>query len=465
MAEEIAQIPKATLPAGGGRIGFKQAMGVQEPFLQRKAELQPQITAAEGDIEKAKQAQQEVLATGQMQAQQAYGAAEQRAKEELQGKLEKEPLPEFIPTKDTAQDLAGLFGLIGVIGMIVGKQDAMQAMGAMNGMLEGHRKGRQDLYKQQLQEFDKNFKSMLQKHAEFRKEMEDAVKLAATNKEAGMQAAELAAVKAGSDIVKAQLRKGDLLGAYKLVDESSKGADKALQLEASAREAALREAAADRRAKMQIESRERLAKDKAEAALKAAQAKAEQKATASGNKPPPKEIVAQNTLRNNIIPKLEQALPEIDRLQKEGKWADLTTLIAIDPRLAEYQFRDDKGALDVILTLAYFRSKEFETAGKALTKNEDRILAPIVRGDLRVYEGIKNAMEDGLTTAKKEQKALEYSYPFIAEYNKALKEGEAGGGGVDMNEERGKAYQAIENGADITAVKKRFKERTGEDLN
>jgi len=190
-----------------------------------------------------------VLATGQMQAQQAFGAAEQQAKEELQGKLEREPLPEFIPTKDTAQDIAGLFSLIGVIGMVVGKGNAMQAMGAMNGMLEGHRKGRADLYKQQLSEFDKNFKSMLQKHAEFRKEMEDAVKLAATNKEAGMQAAELAAAKSGSEIVKAQLRKGDLLGAYKLVEESAKGADQALQLEAKAREAALREAAADRRAK------------------------------------------------------------------------------------------------------------------------------------------------------------------------------------------------------------------------
>jgi len=77
-----------------------------------------------------------------MEAQQAFGAAEQRAKEELQGKLEREPLPEFIPTKDTAQDIAGLFSLIGVIGMVVGKGNAMQAMGAMNGMLEGHRKGR-----------------------------------------------------------------------------------------------------------------------------------------------------------------------------------------------------------------------------------------------------------------------------------------------------------------------------------
>lgn len=259
MAEELAQIPKPTLPAGGGRIGFKEAMGVQEPFLKRKAELQPQITAAEGDIAKAQQAQQEVLSAGKLEAQQAFGAAEQKAKEELQGKLEAEPLPAFVPTKDTAQDIAGLFGLIGVIGMVVGKKDAMQAMGAMNGMLEGHRKGRADLYKQQLAEFDKNFKSMLQKHNEFRKEMEDAIKLAATNKEEGMQKAELAATKAGSDIVKAQLRKGDLLGAYKLVDESAKGAEKALELESKAREAAFREAAADRRAKMQIDAREKAA--------------------------------------------------------------------------------------------------------------------------------------------------------------------------------------------------------------
>lgn len=253
MAEELAQIPKPTLPAGGGRIGFKEAMGVQEPFLKRKAELQPQITAAEGDIAKAQQAQQEVLSSGKLEAQQAFGAAEQKAKEELQSKLEAEPLPAFVPTRDTAQDIAGLFGLIGVIGMVVGKGNAMQAMGAMNGMLEGHRKGRADLYKQQLAEFDKNFKSMLQKHSEFRKEMEDAIKLAATNKEEGMQKAELAATKAGSDIVKAQLRKGDLLGAYKLVDESAKGAEKALELESKAREAAVREAAADKRAKLQRE--------------------------------------------------------------------------------------------------------------------------------------------------------------------------------------------------------------------
>jgi len=248
MAEELAVVPTPSIPAGG-QIGFKQAMGVQEPYLQRKAELQKGITAAEGDEAKAKQAQAEILQTGKSEAQQAFGTAEKGAMQGYQQKLEEQPLPAFVPTKDNAQDLAGLFSLVSIIGMIAGKQNGQMAMQAMNGMLEGYQKGRADLYKKEQVEFDKNFKAMLSKHAEFRKEMEDAIKLASTDKEAGMQAAELAATKAGSSIVQAQLRKGDLVGAYKLVDESSKGAEKALAIEAT-----MRQKAADRENAIKVAS-------------------------------------------------------------------------------------------------------------------------------------------------------------------------------------------------------------------
>ena len=238
MAEELAVVPTPSIPAGG-QIGFKQAMGVQEPYLQRKAELQKGITAAEGDEAKAKQTQAETLQTGKMAAQESFGAAEKGAMQGYQQKLEEQPLPAFVPTKDNAQDLAGLFSLVSIIGMIAGKSNGQMAMQAMNGMLEGYQKGRADLYKKEATEFDKNFKAMLSKHAEFRKEMEDAIKLATTDKEAGMQAAELAAAKAGSSIVQAQLRKGDLVGAYKLVDETQKGVGEAVKAEAQIREKAL----------------------------------------------------------------------------------------------------------------------------------------------------------------------------------------------------------------------------------
>ena len=301
MAEELAVVPTPKIPKGG-QLGFKEAMGVQEPYLQRKAELQKGITAAEGDIAKATQAQSEVLQTGKMQAQEDFGAAQEGAMQGLQQKLEAEPLPAFIPTKDTAQDLAGLFSIVSVIGMIAGKQNGQLAMSAMNGMLDGYQKGRADLYKKQANEFDKNFKSMLSKHAEFRKEMEDAVKLASTNKEAGLQAAELAASKSGSSIVQAQLRKGDLVGAYNLVKESSKGADEAFKLEASMRQKAADRAAAAERARLDREAREATAKANRDAAD--AREKIRASATKGGGLKPGAKVteayIADNQLKADI---------------------------------------------------------------------------------------------------------------------------------------------------------------------
>ena len=251
MAEELAKpLPTPTMPPAGKKLGVQDIVGFQQPFLARKSELQTGITGAEGEEAKAKQAQAETLATGKVGAEEQFGKAERGAMQQYQGKLEKEPLPAFIPTKDTAQDMAQLFSVVNVLGLVLGgggKQNAQLAMNAMNGMLEGHQKGRQDLYRQERDTFEKNFKSMLQKHAEFRKEMDDAIKLASTDKQAGIAAAELAATKAGSPIVQAQLRKGDLLGAYKLVDESQRGANEALKFVERQQEREATERAAERR--------------------------------------------------------------------------------------------------------------------------------------------------------------------------------------------------------------------------
>ena len=232
-------LPTPVAPSGKGRVGFKEAIGVQQPFLARQAEIQPEIAKAEADIAKGQQEQKEIKSTGELSAQMRFGQQQEAAMQGYQEKIEKEPLPAFIPSKDNAQDIAGLFGVISVISMLVGgggRMSGQLALGNMNGMMEGYRKGRKDLYEKERSEFDKNFKSMIQKHAEFRQEMEDAVKLAATNKEEGFRAAEMAAVKAGSPIVQAMLRRGRLIESRDLVKESGKGAEHALQMEAKARE-------------------------------------------------------------------------------------------------------------------------------------------------------------------------------------------------------------------------------------
>ena len=262
--DPLPLIKPPSLPTTG-QIGMKEVLGIQEPFMKEKARLIPEIGAARGAVEQAKQEQQVIGAEGEAKAAKDFAKAEKGAMQEYQGKMEREPLPAFIPSKENAEDLAALFSMISVIGMLVGgggRENSQVAMSAMNGMLEGHQKGRADVYKQELSTFDKNFKSMVQKHAEFRKEMEDAVKLASTDKEGAMADAKLAAAKSGSNIVKALLEQGRLLDAYKLVDESMSLSEKAVEAEAKQRANAAKEAALERRHQEDMKQRMDIAKMK-----------------------------------------------------------------------------------------------------------------------------------------------------------------------------------------------------------
>jgi hypothetical protein len=263
--EPLVNIPQPKLPTRGP-IGFKEMMGIQQPFLESKAKLMPQLSTAKEEELGAKQTQQDILSTGKAIAQQEETETTRGAMQQYRQKLEAEPLPAFVPTKDTAQDLAGLFSVVSVLGLIAGKGESQRALGAMNGMLEGYQKGRADLYKKEATEFDKNFKAMIQKHAEFRKEMEDAVKLAATDKQAGIAAAEMAATRAGSDIVKAMVKQGRIVDALTFVKEAEKGVDEGVKREATLRDKAQEQAAAYSRTKLTIEAADRRAEENRRAA-------------------------------------------------------------------------------------------------------------------------------------------------------------------------------------------------------
>jgi hypothetical protein len=235
MAEELAKIDtevKVTepKPPAGGRLSFEDIMGVRKPFVEKKGAIREEIKATEGEILAGQQVQKETAAAGKMAVEEQAAAEVGGAQQRFQQKMQEEPLPAFVPSQDNFKDIAGLFSLIGVVGMVAGKSSGLAAMNAMNGMLEGYRAGRNDLYKRERDVFDKNFKTMLQKHGEFRKEMDDAIKLAQTNRQAGLQAAELAAVRAGSEIVKAQVRRGDLMAAYDTVKDGEAAATKALEM-------------------------------------------------------------------------------------------------------------------------------------------------------------------------------------------------------------------------------------------
>jgi hypothetical protein len=98
-----------------------------------------------------------------------------------------------------------------IVGMVVGKGNAQLAMSSMNGMLEGYQKGRADLYKKELTQFDKNFKAMQSKVLTLEKELSEAMELKKLDREKGDLAITMALAKAESPLLNAMRnRLGDV---------------------------------------------------------------------------------------------------------------------------------------------------------------------------------------------------------------------------------------------------------------
>ena len=76
---------------------------------------------------------------------------------DIQKKMDSFGEVKFQPTQDNIQDIAGLFSAVGIIGAMIGgggRNSAMNALSSMTGMLDGWKKGRADLFKQEKVKFD-----------------------------------------------------------------------------------------------------------------------------------------------------------------------------------------------------------------------------------------------------------------------------------------------------------------------
>jgi len=500
---------------------MKDVLGIQEPYMKEKARLIPEISAAKGRVEEAKQAQQVTEAEGGAAAAKGFAKAEKGAMQQYQTKLEKEPLPAFVPSKENSDDLAMLFSLVSVIGMVVGgggRENAQQAMSAMNGMLEGHQKGRADLYKQELSTFDKNFKSMVQKHAEFRKEMEDAVKLASTDKEAAMADAKLAATKAGSNIVKAMLDQGRLLDSYKFVDESQAGVDKAVAAEAKLRADAAKDAAAERRHREDMAARERQHKETLASkggvgsdtrsdvvnflgvnfgTGKQADTKYDQVAAAANTTA--EALALSNAVRKNpdVVGRVGQAKGFIDRyvksLSSDGLETEKTPApttkqeqeaLLFSKRYAAYLIRYEQALAGSAkgFTVAFMnrfnnlmQQNQFNPEGfDGLMKEQIReihartaSLSTKITPESLMRLGVAQTRDpDAIEAFSRMQggSGAAPAAPVAAGPGGAGKRGGAAGDAASVGEERSRAKAAIAAGAPEEAVKKRFKEKTGQEL-
>lgn len=261
----ITQAFKASLPAAPkGRIGPKEIAPAEEELGAAISTARQKVGEADVNIEQAKRDEKASELEIKAESKKKFVEDVELMPERLAYKelVKQEKGMEFVPTRDTVQDIAGLFGLIGVVGMVIGKGNAMQAMGAMNGMMEGHRKGRQDLFKQEAQQFEKNFKAMQAKVSAALAEYQEALKVKQQDSEAGELMAQVALARSESPLLKAiKDKQGDaaVLARLKEVNKSvTVDMPKTINDLQDKSDAAN---AAERRFKLQMEQRDRIARE------------------------------------------------------------------------------------------------------------------------------------------------------------------------------------------------------------
>jgi len=174
--------------------------GMQGILTQQRSLARELGEVAEG-VEGVRQNQRQRLAEGERDASRAYAAEQRRLTQELERRVQ--PIPEFVPTRETARDIGSLASLLMVAGASLGgkgKQGALMAVQAMTGMMAGYRQGRQDLYQRERQNFETGLRQVQAQNTQLQEAFARSQRLAQTDLEAARQQFQVDAVALGADL-------------------------------------------------------------------------------------------------------------------------------------------------------------------------------------------------------------------------------------------------------------------------
>jgi hypothetical protein len=208
----------------------------------------------------------------------------------------------FVPTQDNAKDLAGLFSLINVIGFAIGrggKGNAQAAMSAMNGMAEGYQKGRADLYKKEKDLFDTSMKSLKVKSDILGRRLKEISELAAVNKQAADEDADVLFAEQGADFLKKYKDKYGLAATVEFWKQVAQAKGKATELTLKEEHDKEVAAATERRHREDMAQRERAAKEQSIYRQKLLDAKSA--AAAKGTTLKPGGKVTEGYIADNLL--------------------------------------------------------------------------------------------------------------------------------------------------------------------
>jgi hypothetical protein len=222
--------------SGAGGIGEMDPLARYRQYQQIFKPLTDETQARYQNLIKGQQAsatklaelqgqQQEIMPKGEAEQAQFDLNRQRTAYEDLQKKRAEKPLPPFVPTQDTAQDLVNVFGMIGVFGSLLGTKGTQSGLGAMNamtGMLTGYKQGRKDLYDRELSTFKEKLEQMKSERADWEKTYSEAQQLAKTDLTAALAKVKETAAEKGAEVILAKARMGQFDDAMKLIGAQTK---------------------------------------------------------------------------------------------------------------------------------------------------------------------------------------------------------------------------------------------------
>lgn len=253
---------------------YAPLMEAGQVALGKIRDVEKDIAKAEGDIAKAKYEQETTKLVATQKAEEEYAGETRGLYERAETQEEKYPFPSFKPTQEDATSYAQLGSMVITLGMMLGggaKASGKSALASMTGMVNGWREGRQDLWRRESQQFDKDMQRIKSEREAIQKNLEKGLKLAATDRKAAQASIDAAAHLAGEGVIKEMLKKGQLIPALNHMKSSA-------ALEQKINESIIGMAAAERRNRQQLAAQEA----QRQATLKAAETRAGAKGATSG---------------------------------------------------------------------------------------------------------------------------------------------------------------------------------------
>ena len=142
-------------------------------------------------------------------------------------------IPAFEPSPTNLEDIRNVLALTTVAGFLVGgasKRSGLAAMAALNGGLEGFRQGRQEVYKRELDVFNKNIESIKENNRQTLDRFNKAMSLLQTDRKAAEGELKVLEAELENSTASAALRQGQYKQAQEILLKSVEGSDRASQL-------------------------------------------------------------------------------------------------------------------------------------------------------------------------------------------------------------------------------------------